>query len=413
MTTVDPIEDLEDRSFNPYIAEELVFGDHRDPYRVIHQLREQGPVVRGTYRDAVGIPALPSDRWSDAYTVLAFAAVEQVLNDPVTFSNRAFEPTLGAAFGHTVSLMDPPEHTRYRQILQKGFRPAIVGTWGEGIVGPVIDELMSAFQSSGKAELIEQFARPYPFNVIYRMLDLPPEDIETFYKLTIAQIITYPSMDNALDASIKLGRYFKRMIDRRRENPGTDVVSVLATTEVDGELLPDDVAISFLRQLINAGGDTTFRTTSVLLTGLLTNPDQLDAVREDRSLVAQAIEEALRWDGPVLGSQRETTVDVLIAGVPVPANSYLDLMYGAANHDPDIFEEPERFNIFRPKHRHFGFAFGVHNCLGQALARLEMTRALNAVLDELPNVRLDPGYPPPCLTGAMMRTPKELRVVFG
>src|SRR5205823_11315016 len=105
----------------------------------------------------------------------------------------------------------------------------------------------------------------------------------------------------------KLGRYFTRMINERRANPGTDVVSVVATTTVDGEPLPDEVAISFLRQLINAGGDTTFRTTTVLLTGLLINPDQLDAVREDRSLIPAAIEEALRWDGPVLASSRLAT----------------------------------------------------------------------------------------------------------
>jgi cytochrome P450 len=344
--------------------------------------------------------------------VLSFAGVDQILNDPATFSNRSFEPTLGAAFGHTVSVMDPPEHTRYRRILQQAFRPAIVQQWGADIVAPVVEELVGAFRHEGRAELVEQFARPYPFTVIYRMLGLPPDDIETFYKLTVAQIITYPDMTNALDASAKLGRYFSSMLEARRAQPGTDVVSVLATTEVDGEPLPDEVAISFLRQLINAGGDTTFRTTSVLLTGLLTNPDQLAAVRDDRSLVPAAIEEALRWDGPVLASSRLATSDAVVDGVAVPAGAFIDLLYGAANHDPAVFPDPERFDLHRPKHRHFGFAFGIHNCLGQVLARLEMTRALDAVLDELPNVRLDPEFAIPHARGALMRTPKELRVVF-
>ena len=114
----------------------------------------------------------------------------------------------------------------------------------------------------------------------------------------------------------------------------------------------------------------------MLFTALLTNPDQLDAVRDDRSLVGAAVEEALRWDGPVLSSARETTEDVVLAGVPVPKGALLDLLYGSANHDPAVFEDPERFDIFRDKHRHFGFAFGIHNCLGQQLARLELTRAL-------------------------------------
>jgi cytochrome P450 len=406
------IEDLDDPTFNPYFADVVVFGDHTDPYPRIMELLARGPVLPGSYFDEMGLPPQPPGPWSEHYMVLSHAAVDAVLNDPVTFSNKAFEPTLGAAFGHTVSVMDPPEHTKYRKVLQKAFRPNIVQTWGTEVVGPVVDELVDVFRGTGKAELVEQFARPYPFNVIYRMLGLPPEDIATFYKLTVAQIITYPTMDNALDASAKLGRYFKRMIDERRADPGIDVVSVIATTTDDGEALPDEVVISFLRQLINAGGDTTFRTTSVLLAGLLTNPEQLEAIREDRSLIAAAIEEALRWDGPVVCAARMTTTDTEIAGVPVNANAHLDMVYGAANHDPTVFDHPERFDIFRPKHRHFGFAFGAHNCVGQVLARLELTRALTAILDELPNVRLDPDFPPPHPRGAMMRTPQELRVVF-
>jgi cytochrome P450 len=272
---------------------------------------------------------------------------------------------------------------------------------------------VAQIRSARTAELVEQFARPYPFNVIYRMLGLPDEDIEVFYKLTVAQIITFPTMDNALDASAKLGRYFSRMLAERRPNPGSDIVSLIATTEIDGEPLPEEVAISFLRQLINAGGDTTFRTTTALLTGLLTNPDQLEAVNADRSLVPAAVEEALRWDGPVLAAERLTTADSVIDGVPVPAHALLDMLYGAANHDPLEFEHPEKLDIFRERHRHFGFAFGAHNCLGQLLARLEMSRALEAILDHLPGIHLDPDYPPPQMRGAMMRTPRELHVRFG
>jgi cytochrome P450 len=412
MSTLERIEDLADQTFNPYLADEVVFGDIDDPYAVITGIRRDGPVVEGSYRDRLGLPPQPELPSAAHFMVLSFAAVDQVLNDPVTYSNQAFEPTLGAAFGHTVSVMDPPEHTRYRKILQKAFRPNVVQQWGDGIVAPVIEQLISTVRGTGRAELVEQFARPYPFNVIYRMLGLPQADIEIFHKLTVAQIITFPNMDNALDASAKLGRYFSQMIAARRADPGSDVVSAIATTTVEGEPLPEDVAISFLRQLINAGGDTTFRTTTALLTGLLTNPDQLEAVRADRSLIPAAVEEALRWDGPVLAAARLTTADSVVDGVPVPADTVLDMMYGAANHDPAVFDEPERFNIFRTKHRHFGFAFGAHNCLGQVLARLEMSRALAAILDHLPNIRLDPDRPTPHMRGAMMRTPRQLPVLF-
>ena len=133
----------------------------------------------------------------------------------------------------------------------------------------------------------------------------------------------------------------------------------------------------------------------MLLTGLLTHPEQLAAVRDDRSLVGSAIEEALRWDGPVLASSRLATADVSSTACRIPAGAFVDLLYGAANHDPEVFPDPEAFDVFRAKHRHFGFAFGAHNCLGQQLARLELARALNAVLDELPDVRLDPDFPTP------------------
>jgi cytochrome P450 len=414
MSTIERIEDLADPTFNPYLADEVVFGDTLDPYSLIDEIRREGPVVPGLYRDRLGLPPQPEleSATGGHFMVLSFAAVNQILSDPITYSNRAFEPTLGAAFGHTVSVMDPPEHTEYRKILQKAFRPNIVQHWGDGIVAPVIDELMGQIRGTGKAELVEQFARPYPFNVIYRMLGLPHEDIEVFYKLTVAQIITFPTMDNALDASAKLGRYFARMLADRRANSGTDIVSVIASTQVDGEPLPDDVAISFLRQLINAGGDTTFRTTTALLTGLLTNPDQLEAVRSDRSLIPVAVEEALRWDGPVVASERLTTADSVIDGVSVPAHALLDMLYGAANHDPAEFDHPEKFDICRERHRHFGFAFGAHNCLGQLLARLEMSRALEAILDHLPGIRVDPDYPMPHMRGAMMRTPRQLHVIF-
>jgi cytochrome P450 len=408
---LEPIEDLDDKTFNPYVDDFQMHG-FGDPYALIATLHAQGPVLEGAYGEVAHLPPIPWLKDKPHYMVVSFDAVDEVLNDPVTFSNMAFEPTLGRGFGHTVSVMDPPEHTGYRKILQRAFRPPIVAAWGDGIVGPVIDDLVGKFRPTGKAELVEQFARPYPFNVIYRMLGLPPADIEIFYKLTIAQLRFYPDPTIGDEASAKLGRYFSRMIVLRRAAPGNDVVSVVATAQVDGEHLPDDVAISFLRQLMNAGGDTTFRTTTALLTGLFTNPDQLDAVRADRALVPQAVEEALRWDGPVLASQRLTTRDCEIAGVTVPGGAVLDMMYGAANHDPVVFDRPDQFDIFRERHRHFGFAFGAHNCLGQQLARLEMSRALNAVLDELPNVRVDPDHPAPHMVGMAMRTPRELHVVF-
>jgi cytochrome P450 len=203
------------------------------------------------------------------------------------------------------------------------------------------------------------------------------------------------------------------LLEERRRTPGTDLVSTLAQAEVDGEHLPDEVVISFLRQLVNAGGDTTYRATSVLLTGLLNNPQQLEAVRQDRGLIPRAIEEALRWDGPVLIQTRLAASDVELGGVQIPAGALLDVAAGAANRDPVRFPDPDKFDISRkPPLRHFGFAYGPHVCIGQHLARVEMTRALNAILDRMPRLRLDTDRPAPRIQGIMMRVPKHIYVRF-
>ena len=408
MTQTVHIEDLDDRSFDPVLADDVLFGDTEDPYRILAQLRARGPVIEGSLRTMIGMPGKATNDYEHEFTVLSYAGVEQILNDPVTFSNAPMRQAL-SNFGPLLTVMDPPEHTKYRRILQRTFRPSIVHRWAEEVVRPVLDEAFASIEGRGRAELVGQFARLYPFSIIYRLLALPAEDIEIFYKLTIAQI----GSPHASEASAKLGRYFGRMLEDRGTAPGTDLVSVIArAADDDGAPLPEEIAIAFLLQLMSVGGETTFRTTSVLLFGLLTNPDQLDSVREDRALIPQAVEEALRWDGPVIRGTRATTRDTTIEGTAIPTNSVIHAAYGAANRDPAVFAEPDRFDIFREKHRHFGFAFGAHNCLGQQLARLEMACALDAFLDRLPDVRLDPEHPVPRLRGANMRTPRQLHVVF-
>jgi cytochrome P450 len=180
-----------------------------------------------------------------------------------------------------------------------------------------------------------------------------------------------------------------------------------------GNICRRKVLISFLRQLMNAAGDTTYRGTSVLLTALLENPGQLDAIRADRSLIPQAIEEALRWDGPVAVQLRMAAVDTELGGVPIPAGSLLDVVAAAANRDPAIYADPDRFDIFRDRKPHFSFSRGPHICVGQHLARVEMTRALHAVIDHLPGLRFDPDHPRARIQGSMMRVPRHLHVRFG
>jgi cytochrome P450 len=414
MSAVPKLQDFDDPAFDPFIADEAMFGDHHDPYSRLGELRRRGPIHQVDYRAFMGLPADHTLGDLTHYTVVGFEEVQRCLNEPATFSNKAYARNLGISFGRSVSTMDAPEHTRYRKIFQRAFLPQVVAKWGESVVDPVVAGLMDRFIGRGRADLVQEFTFHYPFQIVYRQLGLPVEEERTFHKLAMAQILVSVDVPHGTEASRKLGTYFSALLEDRRRNPGEDLVSVLAQAEADGERLPEDVVVSFLRQLVNAGGDTTYRATSVLLTGLLSNPDQLEAVRRDRSLVAPAIEEALRWDGPVLIQTRLAAHATELGGMSVPQGACLDVAAGAANRDPARYVDPDRFDIFRkPQPRHFSFAFGPHVCIGQHLARVEMTRALNAILDRLPDLRLDPDEPPPRIQGIMMRAPKHIRVRFG
>ncbi|TLX71306.1 cytochrome P450 [Pseudomonas nicosulfuronedens] len=415
MGAVQSIEDFDDPSFNPFMEDALVFGDHLDPYARIAELRHNASVLPGEYRAMMGLyPDITCPPDAQHYSVFGYDEVAQVLGDPQTFSNHAYSYNLGISFGRSISTMDAPEHPRFRRIFQKAFLPQTVAAWGDELVDPVVHDLMAKFEGRGEADLVQEFTLHYPFHIIYRQLALPPEDVSTFHKLAIAQTVVSVDIEHGTEASRKLGTYFKRLVAERRANPGDDLISALAVAEVEGEYLPEEVLISFLRQLINAAGDTTYRATSVLLTALLSHPEQLEAIRQDRSLIPQAIEEAVRWDGPVLMQSRYASKATTLGGIEIPQGAFIDVVAGSANRDERKFPDPERFDIFRkPQHRHFAFAFGPHVCIGQHLARVEMTRALSAILDKLPNLRLDPDKPAPEIRGSMMRVPHSIHVKFG
>jgi len=190
------------------------------------------------------------------------------------------------------------------------------------------------------------------------------------------------------------------------------VISVLAQAELEGVRLNNDEICAFLRLLLPAGAETTYRSSSNLLWGLLSNPDQLDALRADRSLMPQAIEEGLRWEAPLIGIMRTAAHDTEVCGVPVPAGSTVAINIGSANHDETVWENPEAFDIFRPQKQHLAFAWGPHMCLGLHLARMETRVLLTQLLDRLPNLRFDPDAEISPITGAIFRAPAALPVVW-
>jgi cytochrome P450 len=284
--------------------------------------------------------------------------------------------------------------------------------WEPEYIGPIIDELIDKFAADGRADLVSQLTFEFPVRVIARLLGLPEEDFPQFHRWAVELIGLTADIDRGLAASESLREYFAAVVTERRSRPAEDVISDLVAAEVDGEKLTDEAIYSFLRLLLPAGAETTYRSSGNLLYLLLTHPDQLEAVRADRTLLPQAIEEGLRCEPPLLTISRTATVEVELAGVAVAPGESITPHIGSANHDETRWEDPERFDIFRPAQPHIAFAHGPHMCLGMHLARLETRVLLTRVLDRLPDLTFDPGDDDPHIRGDVFRSPTSLPVRF-
>jgi cytochrome P450 len=284
--------------------------------------------------------------------------------------------------------------------------------WDAELVGPLVDSTIAKFKDAKRADLVDKVFMPIPVRVIAALLGLPDSDVLWFHRLAIDLLGFRADMDCAMRASAEMKEYFVGILAERRREPQDDMVSILAASEVNGVKMTDEQIYGFMRNLLPAGAETTSRSTASLAMALLTHPDQFDAVRADRSLLPQAIEEGIRWETPLLNFMREVTCDTEIGGVQVPEGATMMLSLGSANHDETRWDDPEKFDIFRERKPHIGFAHGAHVCLGMHLARLETTKIFNALLDELPGLRLDPDAPPPYVSGTMFRSPPRLDVVW-
>jgi cytochrome P450 len=407
-TELDPFEE-----FNRAMGAGIV----TDPYPDFVQMRAEG-ISKADVRQLLGL-APDADLGFDEgevpplYTVSSYDAVQEVLRDGVRFSSTGYVEVMGAVMGHTILMMDEPEHHAYRSLIQQAFSRKAMEVWETDLVEPIVDECIDAFVDSGRGDLVSQLFFPFPVNVIAGLLGLPREDLPQFHRWTVELISVSIDMEKALGASKSLEDYLIGFVHERRERPGRDMISVLATAEHDGQRLTDIEIISFCRLLLPAGAETTYRSSSNLFFGLLTHPDQLAAVRDDRALLPQAIEEGLRWEPPLLTIMRTATVDTEVSGVHVPEGAMLVVNMGAANHDEQRWERAEEFDVFRTPSAHVAFASGPHMCLGMHLARMETKVVINRVLDRLPGIRIDPDAEAPYITGMTFRAPPKLPVLFG
>jgi cytochrome P450 len=389
-------------------------GRIENPYPVFVELRGEAPVQQADLRRMFGLPGdEPPPGSPPIYTAHTFDSVSEILKDGERFSSKIYEGMMGLVMGHTILEMDEPEHHHYRSLLMQAFSKKALEHWETDLVGPVIDDCIDKFIDRGKAELVRELTFPFPVNVIAGLLGLPPEDIPQFHVWTIELISIGFDLDVAMRASQALGNYLQDKIAYRREHLSDDFVSVLIKAELDGHQLTDDEIIAFCRLLLPAGAETTYRSSSNLLNGLLNNPEQLDALRHDRSLIPKAMEEGLRWEPPLLTIVRTATRDTEVCGVPLEEGAVIILNLGSANHDESRWENSEELEIARAAHQHMAFGFGPHMCLGQHLARMETRVLLDKLFDRLPNLRLDPDAAAPPISGMTFRAPTALPVVFG
>lgn len=392
-------------------------GQVRDPHSTFHELRSECPVHVGSFDDRFGIQGplelAMLDPNATPCAALSFDAVHQVLTDGQAFSSSGYADSIGLLMGHSILEMDEPEHHRYRSLIQQAFTKKAMDHWEHDLVTPVVNGLIDEFADDGHAELVRGLFFPFPVHVIAGMLGLPANDLPQFHRKAVELISIIANIERGLEASQWLYDYFAAVISERRAQPRDDVISVLAQAELDGQRLTDDEIIAFLRLLLPAGAETTYRSSSNLMFALLSNPEQLAALRADRALMPQAIEEGLRWEPPLPGIGRTATRDVEVEGVVIPAGSPVQVAMGSANRDPARWERPDEFDLFREPKQHMAFAFGVHMCLGIHLARMETTVVINAVLDRLPDVRLDPDADDVHISGLMFRAPTALPVLFG
>jgi cytochrome P450 len=364
-------------------------GDIRDPWTPLAELRRTVGILEGSMTGG----GMPGNDDAARYTVLRFDDCARVLRDSVTFSSAVYTDLMGPVLGRTILEMDEPEHRLHRSLAGKAFRQKTLERWEAELIGPLADELIDQFAGRGEAELVQELSFPFPVQVIARILGLPRADYPEFQRLAFALTSVGSGYDVATQASRQLAEYLLPFVQERRRDPGDDLISELATGEVDGEQLSDEAIVSYLRLLLPAGSETTYCSIGSLLIALLQNPEQLEDVKADRALVGAAIEELLRWEPAVPFIPRLARADTKICAVDIPAGSVVTVALGSANRDESHFPDPDRYDIHRQGQPHLAFSSGPHMCLGMHLARTEMRIVLNALLDRLPDLELTPGPP--------------------
>ena len=402
-------------------------GADIDLHAAYAQMRKESPVLPENFMEKLGVPSIAGvDPDRPCYTLFKYDDVMRVMRDSTLFTSGFIAEGLGAFFdGLILTAMDGEEHKKMRNLLQPVFMPDTVNRWKADRIDRVIrEEFLEPMVADKQADLMD-FALYFPIRVIYSLIGFPedrPEEIKQYAAWALA-ILKGPQVDpakaeaakkEAMEAVQALYGAIREVVEQRRAEggEGDDLISRLIVAEYEGESLDDHQITTFVRSLLPAAGETTTRTFGTLMTLLLERPELLDRIREDRSLVNKAIDEAVRFEPVATFKVRQAAQDTEIRGLQVPKGAMVSCIVSSANRDEDAFEDADTFNIDRRQKPSFGFGFGPHMCIGQFVAKTEINCAVNAILDLMPNIRLDPSKPAPEITGAQLRGPHSLPVVW-
>ncbi len=375
--------------YNPFVPEV-----HANPYPVYRRLRAEDPVHWSALMEAWVLT-----RYNDVVAVLTdrrFSADRRQAQNRFAQETMRVQEEFGP-FGRTQTMLtsDPPAHTRLRKLVSKAFTVRMVERMRPHIQ-EIVDELLDTVQGSGRLDIIHDLAYPLPVIVIAEMLGVPPQNRGEFKRwsddivATLGGPFVAPELlERARKSVNELADYFRGVIAERRREPREDLVSGLIAAEEQGQVLSEDEMLATAMLLLIAGNETTTNLIGNGMLALLRNPDQMQRLRDDPSLIQVAVEELLRHDGPVQGTGRVATEELEIDGRKIKTGQVVFMLLAAANRDPARFENPDALDIGRWDNPHLAFGDGIHFCLGAPLARTEGQIAIGTLLRRFPNPRLE------------------------
>jgi cytochrome P450 len=364
-----------------------------NPYPTYATLRSSAPVYRAALPDGRGVWLIT--RYEDVLAVLKDQRFVKDWRGALTPEQLAQVPPIPEVMKPLSQNMldtDPPDHERLRALVSKAFTPRLIERLRPRVQA-ISDGLLDAVQDRGEMDLIDDYAFPLPITVIAELLGVPAEDRNNFREWSDAAVSGNASQEYMEEILIPhmqaFTDYLRALFEEKRANPGDDLVSALVRAEEAGDRLSEDELLGMVFLLLVAGHETTVNLIGNGVLALLQHPDQLRKLKEDPSLIKPAVEELLRYDGPVeTSTERFAREDVEIGGQVIPRGEMVLVVLAAADHDPERFSDPDELDITRTDNRHLAFGKGIHHCLGAPLARMEGQIAISTLLRRMPNLRL-------------------------